>query len=112
MFSSALETGYPLRACPGLLARILETSKEDSMLRLCIAVLLALAFSVGASAQVVVVQRNVNVRPTPSSEHTPLTKLVPGDEADLLDVAPENFYLAVRTGEGLVYRHRNSVHIG
>jgi hypothetical protein len=101
MFSSALETGYPLRACSGLLARILGTSKEDSMLRLCIAVLLALAFSVGASAQVVVAQRNVNVRPTPSNEHTPLAKLLPGDEADLLDVAAENSYLPVRTGGGL-----------
>jgi hypothetical protein len=54
-----------------------------------------------ADAQVVVVQRNVNVCPTPSSEHTPLAKLLPADEADLLDVAPENSYLPVRTGEGL-----------
>jgi hypothetical protein len=67
------------------------------MLRLCIAVLLALAFPVGASAQVVVVERNVNVRPTPSSDHAPLAKLLPGDEADLLDVPPEDSYLPVRT---------------
>jgi uncharacterized protein YgiM (DUF1202 family) len=62
---------------------------------------LALAMPGVTDAQVVVVQRNVNVRPTPSSEHAPLAKLLPGDEADLLDVAPENSYLPVRTGEGL-----------
>jgi hypothetical protein len=68
---------------------------------LALGVVLALAMPLVTDAQVVVVHRNVNVRPTPSSEHTPLAKLLPGDEADLLDVAPENSYLPVRTGGGL-----------
>jgi hypothetical protein len=57
---------------------------------LVLGVVFGLAMPLVADAQVVVVQRNVNVRPTPSSEHTPLAKLLPGDEADLLDVPPEN----------------------
>jgi uncharacterized protein YgiM (DUF1202 family) len=68
---------------------------------LALGVVLALTMPLVTDAQVVVVQRNVNVRPTPSSDHAPLAKLLPGDEADLLDVAPENSYLPVRTGGGL-----------
>jgi hypothetical protein len=68
---------------------------------LVLGVALALAMPLVADAQVVVVQRNVNVRPTPSSEHTPLTKLVPPEEADLLDLEPQGNYLPVRTGTGI-----------
>jgi hypothetical protein len=63
--------------------------------------LFALAFAMGAEAQVVVVQRNVNVRPTASSEQEPLAKLVPPEEADLLDLPAEGGYLPVRTGAGI-----------
>jgi hypothetical protein len=71
------------------------------MLRICPVALFALAFAVGAEAQVVVVERNVNVRPTASSEQEALARLVPPEEADLLDLPPEGGYLPVRTGAGI-----------
>lgn len=52
-------------------------------------------------AQVVVVERNVNLRPDPSSQHEPLRKLEPPEVAALLDTTRVNRYYNVRTTEGL-----------
>lgn len=40
------------------------------------------------------------MRPTPSSQLEPLIKLLPPEEADLLDVEPEGGYLPVRIADG------------
>ncbi len=52
-----------------------------------------------AMAQVVVVQRNVNLRPTPSAAQPPIRLLRPPDELELLDPAKTNNYYHVRRAE-------------
>jgi hypothetical protein len=52
-------------------------------------------------AQIVTVERNVNLRPDPSSQHEPLRKLEPPEVAALLNTVRVNRYYNVRTVEGL-----------
>ncbi len=47
--------------------------------------------------QSVEVRRNVNLRPTPSAQGSPVRMLRPSDEAELLDTAQVNGYFHVRT---------------
>lgn len=64
-------------------------------------VLATLFLASGDVGQVVFVERNVNLRPTPSFEHPPIIKLTPPEEAALLDTVQVDGYYHVRTPEGL-----------
>jgi hypothetical protein len=52
------------------------------------------------SAQTATVKRNVNLRPDPSTDNDPITKLQPPAQVHLIDPAPTNGFLHVRTGDG------------
>ncbi len=56
---------------------------------------------ISSAAQVVIVERNVNLRFDPSSQNEPLRKLEPPEVAALLDEVRVNRYYNVRTAEGL-----------
>lgn len=49
-----------------------------------------------AAAQTAVVKRNVNLRPDPSTDNDPITKLLPGAELELIDPAPNGGFYHVK----------------
>ena len=53
-----------------------------------------------ALGQDAVVTRNVYLRPAPSTANTPIRKLLPPDEVDLIDATPSEGFYHVRTLEG------------
>jgi len=70
--------------------------------RAVIIIVLALTWrATAASGQTVTVVHNVNLRPDPSSEYTPIRLLAPSEPPlTLLDAAPESGYYHVRTSSG------------
>lgn len=65
------------------------------------ALLALLVLPLPLQAQIVVVQRNVNLYPEPSTQSDRLRRLEPPEVAALLDTAKTDGYLRVRTKEGL-----------
>jgi hypothetical protein len=61
--------------------------------------LLFLLLSAGVAAQTAVVQRNVNLRPDPSTNNAPIEKLTPGTQIQLLDPAPTNGFLHAQVAD-------------
>jgi hypothetical protein len=68
--------------------------------RLGVACFLLLALGSFVHAQTAVVTRNVYLRPDPSTEHDPITKLAPGDLVQFLETANNSGFYHVRTHNG------------
>lgn len=66
-----------------------------------LAALLLAVTQVAGAQQVVVVERNVNLRRDPSSNHAPIMLLLPPEELELLDSAKTNNYYPVFRAESL-----------
>lgn len=85
-------------------------------LRLAIGLLFALALSTASAAQqIVVVERNVNLREDPSTEHPPIRLLKPPTTLALIAESEEEGYYEVRTAEGeegWVWTHNVRVEAG
>ncbi len=67
--------------------------------------------TVATAQTTAVVTRNVNLRPTPSSAHTPIRLLMPDETLTLITTTTVNGYYHVRTAqneEGWVYRLRGN----
>ena len=61
--------------------------------------LLVTFFSVGLAAQTAVVTRTVNLRPDPSTTQTPIAKLTPQTQLQLLETGSTNGYLHVKVND-------------
>ena len=61
--------------------------------------LLGIFFSVGLAAQTAVVTRNVNLRPDPSTDGTPVAKLTSQTQLQLLGTVPSNGFLHVKVND-------------
>jgi len=70
------------------------------MKRLLFLLVFLLLHTATATAQMAVVTRNVNLRASPSTENSPVAKLNPGAQLELLDPDASNGFLHVRTEEG------------
>src|SRR5215831_9250815 len=63
--------------------------------------LLLVLFANGfAAAQTATVTRNVNLRPDPSTDNDPITKLTPPAQVQLIEADQTNGFLHVKTGDG------------
>lgn len=69
--------------------------------RVLLVALVWVALPSSLSSQIAVVQRNVNLRADPSSQHEPLRLLEPPEVVALLDTTKVSGYLRVRTDDGL-----------
>lgn len=72
----------------------MRTARFESLL-----VVALLLTGLPASAQTATVIRNVNLRPDPSTAHTPLTKLLPSATVQLIDSAPTNGFYHVQAAQ-------------
>jgi hypothetical protein len=61
--------------------------------------LLVAFFSVGLAAQTAIVTRTVNLRPDPSTTQTPIAKLTPQTQLQLLETGSTNGYLHVKVND-------------
>jgi deoxyribonuclease II/SH3 domain-containing protein len=64
--------------------------------------LFVLCCTISLSAQTAVVTRNVNLRANPSTDNPPLTKLLPGNQLELVETGPTNGYYHVKTATGVI----------
>src|SRR5713226_5909982 len=64
-----------------------------------------------ATAQTAVVTRNVNLRPDPSTSNTPIEKLTPDTEIQLLEPGRTNGFFHVKVDDHTGWVWGNNVHI-
>src|ERR1700739_2130990 len=76
----------------------ISTSGGAKMKNLLNALLVAF-FSVGLAAQTAIVTRTVNLRPDPSTTQTPIAKLTPQTQLQLLETGSPNGYLHVKVND-------------